>query len=305
MMFIRMSGRISLSVVLALVTTLVLSGALPASAQEDAERDDFVVLTGQLDVLEGETVDDAVIFDGPAAVAGTVRGSLVSFNGPVEVSGTVEDDVVSFNGTVTVRSGALIRGDLVTRTEPVVEEGATIEGEIRRETDLFREPFPFWARFFSWLAVTVSLLVLGLLLLLLAPRGADAVAGAWRSRVGASIGWGLIFLVGLPIVAVLAAITLLGIPFGIGLLFALGLIYSIGYVVGAWLLGRQLLKPPASRVLAFLAGLAILRVLALVPILAGLVGAVATIFGLGALMVGAWRGGRPVRRTAEAERSTT
>jgi hypothetical protein len=301
----RMRGRISLSVVLALVTTLVLSGAIPASAQEEGEQNDFVVLTGQLDVLEGETFDSAVIFDGPAAVAGTVRGSLVSFNGPVEVSGTVEDDVVSFNGTVTVRPGARIGGDLITRTEPVVEEGATIEGEIRRETYLFREPFPFWARFFSWLAVTVSLLVLGLLLLLLAPRGADAVAGAWRGRVGASIGWGLIFLVGLPIVAVLAAITLLGIPFGIGLLFALGLIYSIGYVVSAWLLGRQLMKPPASRVLAFLAGLAILRALALVPILAGIVGAAATIFGLGALMVAAWRGGRPVRRTAEAERSTT
>jgi hypothetical protein len=115
----------------------------------------------------------------------------------------------------------------------------------------------------------------------------------------------LIFLVGLPIVAVLAAITLLGIPFGIGLLLALGLIYSTGYVVGAWLLGRQLMKPPGSRVLAFLAGLAILRALALVPILAGIVGAVATVFGLGALIVAAWRGGRPVRRTAEAEPSTT
>jgi hypothetical protein len=82
---------------------------------------------------------------------------------------------------------------------------------------------------------------------------------------------------------------------------ALGLIYSTGYVVGAWLLGRQLMKPPASRVLAFLAGLAILRALALVPILAGIVGAVATVFGLGALMVAAWRGGRPVRVRTEAE----
>lgn len=294
----------SLGSILTLLAILMLSGALPVSAQEKAKDDDFVVLTGQLDVPEERTFDTAVIFNGPATVAGTVRGSVVSFNGPVEISGTVEEGVVSFNGTVTVRSGAVIQGDLVTRTEPVIEEGATIEGEIRQEAfDVFREPFPFLARILAWAAITISLLILGLLLLFLAPRGAEAVAATWRSAVGRSIGWGLIFLVGLPILAVLALITLLGIPFGIGLLLALALIYSVGYVAGAWLLGRQLLKPPRSRVLAFLAGLAILRVLALVPILAGLVWAAATVFGLGALMVAAWRAGRPLAPSVEPERS--
>ncbi|MGH2661872.1 MAG: hypothetical protein ACRDH8_03495 [Actinomycetota bacterium] len=298
--------KTSIGLVVTLAATIVLAGTSPALAQEATEHDnEFVVLTGQLDIPEGETFDSAVIFNGPATVAGTVRGPVVSFNGDVEVSGTVEESVVSFNGTVTVRSGAVIMEDLVTRTEPVIEEGATIQGDIRRETfDVFREPFPFWARFLSWFAVTVSLLGLGLLLLLLAPRGADAVAEAWRSGKGATIGWGLIFLVGLPLVGILALITLLGIPFGIGLLFALGLIYSMGYVAGAWLLGRQLLKAPSSRVLAFFLGLVILRAVALVPILAGIVGAVATVFGLGALIVAAWRAGRAVRTAATTQPST-
>jgi hypothetical protein len=41
--------------------------------------------------------------------------------------------------------------------------------------------------------------------------------------------------------------------------------------------------------LAFLAGWAILRLLALVPILGGLIGFAASVFGLDALIIGNWR----------------
>jgi hypothetical protein len=58
------------------------------------------------------------------------------------------------------------------------------------------------------------------------------------------------------------------------------------------------IKGPGRRVVAFLAGLAIIRVLALVPILAGIVGLVAVVVGLGAVVVAAWRAGRPAPATA-------
>jgi hypothetical protein len=45
-------------------------------------------------------------------------------------------------------------------------------------------------------------------------------------------------------------------------------------------------------VLAFLAGLAILRVLAIIPILGGIVWFAATVVGLGALLVATWRARR-------------
>ena len=295
----------------------LLAGAGPASAQEQG-RDDLVVLSGRAEVAEADSIDTLVIFDGPTTIDGTVQETVVSFNGPVEVSGRVEEDVVSFNGTVTVRLGAVIGGDLVTRAEPVVEEGGTVRGETRRATDLFRDPFPFVGRLLSWLAVSVSLLILGLLLLLLTPRGADAVAEAWRTAAGRSVGWGLILLVGLPIVAVLALLPFLGIvlepgsevwalldvldvlpfPFAIGLVLGLGLLYVVGYVAGAWLAGRLLIRGPERRVVTFLVGLAIVRVLAFVPILAGIVSSVAVVVGLGAVTVAAWRAGRPAPAAA-------
>jgi hypothetical protein len=265
-----------------------------AAAQEENGTNDVVVLTGGAEVREGETVDGLVVFDGAATVDGTVNGPVVVFNGPVVISGTVAESVVAFNGLVTVRSGAEIGDDLVTRQRAVVEEGAVVRGEIRSDVgSLFREPFPFFGYLAAWLAIGVSVLILGLLILLVAPRAGDAVAEAARTAIGPTIGWGLLLVIGLPLFAVLLLITLVGIPFGVGLGLALFLIYAIGYTMGAVVVGRWILKPPRSVVVAFLVGLAILRLLALIPIVAGIVGFAAAVVGLGAAAVAIWRARRP------------
>ena len=97
-----------------------------------------------------------------------------------------------------------------------------------------------------WLAVSVSTLILGLLLWLLTPRAATAVDAAGRD-IGSAIPWGILLLIGLPIIAVLAMVTLVGIPLGIGILLALGLIYGIGYTAGAWVFGRRVASRHSHR----------------------------------------------------------
>ena len=88
-------------------------------------------------------------------------------------------------------------------------------------------------------------------------------------------------------------------PLGLGLLAALGLIYALGYGATAWIVGRRILREPTAWVLAFLVGWGILRVLALIPILGGLVWFAAVVFGLGALVVAIWRA-RTTSRAAPA-----
>jgi hypothetical protein len=84
-------------------------------------------------------------------------------------------------------------------------------------------------------------------------------------------------------------VTVVGIPLGIGLLAALLLIYALGYSASGWILGWSILRGPTSWVVTFLVGWVILRVVALVPILGGLVWFAAVVFGLGALAVAIWR----------------
>jgi hypothetical protein len=269
-----------------------------ALAQDDdgPDTDDQIVLTGRLVVPEDETVQKAVIFSGDAVIDGTVAESLVVFNGRTEITGSVGKDVVVFNGDVVLRSGSRVGGDVISLENPRIEEGATVEGSVDDLATRWNlTDITFAGRFASWLAFTVSTLVLGLVLLLLAPRIDSASVWALRDRRGATIGFGFLVFVLLPIVAALLIATIVAVPLGLFLLFALGLVYSIGYVVGALSLGRLVVKEPTSRYVAFLVGWGALRVIALVPFLGGIAWLVVTVLGLGTLWVAARREPREVR----------
>ena len=72
-------------------------------------------------------------------------------------------------------------------------------------------------------------------------------------------------------------------------LLALAFLYSVSYVAGAIAVGRMLVKAPSSRYVAFLAGLGLLRLIALVPVLAGIAFTLVAILGFGVLVVAARR----------------
>jgi hypothetical protein len=273
------------------VMFLVLFGlASPAWAQDAQGAEAFVVLSGRADVPQGEQVGDLVVFHGSSTVDGTVNGSLTAFDAPVTIAGRVNGDVVVFNGRVELRSGANVTGDVVSQDAPVVAAGATIGGATRRvQTDVRWDGLGWVGAFAWWLAVSVSTLVVGLVLLWLVGRGAARIAEAGRTRVGAAIGWGLLIFFALPILGIIALVTVVGIPLGIGLLAALGLIYAVGYSASAWILGRSIVRARTAWIVAFLVGWAILRAVALVPILGGLIWFAAVVFGLGALIVAIWR----------------
>jgi cytoskeletal protein CcmA (bactofilin family) len=287
----------------ALLSALCLfSAAAPAQAADADLSGDRIVVKGPLVVPRGETVADVVVIDGRVRVAGRATGDVVAVSGPVRVSGTVEGDLVAVSDRARLTRGARVEGDVIYGDErPVVAAGSTVEGELQKldADEAFSPLGGFIGALALWIAFSISTLVAGLLLYLLAPRALDAARAAARERTGGAVGWGLLTFFGVPIVAILAFLTIVGIPLAIALLLAVFPLYVLGYVTSAWLLGLRLID--GRPVLGFLAGWAILRVLALVPVLGGLVWFGATVFGLGALAVAAWRArGGPARATATA-----
>jgi hypothetical protein len=284
-------ARSAVPVVVAALAVAALTAG-PALAQDGsgAPRDQ-IVLTGRLVVASDETVDAAVILDGPAQVDGTVRGPLVVLNGDADVSGTVEEDVIVLNGDVVIRSGAEVGGDLVTQSTPTVEDGATIRGD---RSSAIRFDFDFASGFASrlawWVVFSVSVLIFGLLLLAFAPRLFPAVRDAAVTGVGSSIGWGFGLFFLLPIGSVLLLITVVGIPLGVFTLLALAFLYTLGYVVATIGLGSRLMRSTQSRYVAFLGGWVVLRLLALIPFVGGWLWFLGSVWGLGLLAVAIRRG---------------
>ncbi|MBA3737137.1 MAG: hypothetical protein H0W97_01055 [Actinobacteria bacterium] len=274
-----------------LLTVLTMSAAF-AQGRTPFSEDEQIVLTGRLFIASDETVDTALIFDGPALVEGTVRESLIVFNGDAEIVGTVEQDVIVFNGNVVVRSGAEVGGDLVTQETPQVEEGATIRGDRTSVVTRFDvDMVGFAGRSVWWIGYSISALILGLLLLAFAPQLFPAVRDIVRERLGSSIGWGFGLFFLLPIGSVILLVTVVGIPLGLFLLLALAFIYTVGYVVATLAVGSMIMRSSSSRFVVFLVGWVVLRVLALIPFVGGWLWFLASVWGLGLLAVAIRRGG--------------
>jgi cytoskeletal protein CcmA (bactofilin family) len=268
----------------------VLLGAGSASAATD-----HVVITGGVVVPTGQTAGDVIVLDGTVTIAGHVTGDVVSVAGPVRVSGRVDGDLISVSDRASLGSTARVGGDLRYGDEaPVLARGARVGGKISNEDWADSANGWGWVSALAWwVAVSVSTLIVGVLLVWLAPGALYAAERAVRERLGAAIGWGVLIAIGLPVLAILALVTLVGIPLGVALLLAAIPVFVVAYATGAWIVGRRVLRNrSASPWAALFAGWGILRVLALIPIAGALVGLAATVVGLGALTVALWRARR-------------
>jgi hypothetical protein len=138
-------------------------------------------------------------------------------------------------------------------------------------------------------AMAVSLLVLLLVLLLLAPRGVERLGTATRTAPLASAGWGLVVAFAVPALSGLLAVSVLGLPLGLAMLLGLGFLFFVGLAAATSGIGRAVIAPPRSRVGAVFAGWGMVAVVGLVPVVNAIVWGLASVFGLGLLVVAAWR----------------
>jgi hypothetical protein len=269
---------------IAVIALLVFCWVLPASAFAAGPKE-RIVIVGDVLVDRGETTKDVVVADGDVTVRGTVDGDLVVADGDATIRGRVTGDIVTFAGRATLGRRAQVEGDVVyADKKPVVAPGAQVGGKVKKFKPENFAGGAIALQLAVWLAVTISTLVLGLILLALFPRAADAVGRAAKARTGRAMLIGLLTFLLIPIIGFIALITVVGIPLGAGVLLAMLPIYGIAYTASAFVVGR-LVSKNSGRILAFVIGLAILRVIALVPFLGGLVWFLATILGLGALLV--------------------
>jgi hypothetical protein len=289
------------SAIAAVLTALLGFGLAAGSASAAPDR---VVITGGTAVPRGETAGDVVVVDGPVRIGGHVTGDVFSVSGPVRVTGRIDGDLMTVADRAFLARSARVGGDLRYADErPALAPGARVGGTISSED--WADAGNGWgwiSRFAWWLAVSVSTLVVGALLVWLAPGALRAAQRAVRAHLGATIGAGVAVAIGAPLLAILALVTLVGIPFGAALLLAALPVLLVAYSTAAWLAGRGMLRDsPAGPWLALLAGWALLRALALIPVVGGLVGLAATVVGLGALAVALWQARRPGAPAARPE----
>ena len=277
-------------------------------------------------IIEGTVTGDVSAVAGSVQIDGAVGGDVEAAAGSVQIDGSVDGDVEAAAGSLEITDGATIGGDLTTGAASVLIDGTlegdakigaetiqlgddasvagdlryggslegntdAVAGEITEDSsigiDLTGTAVPIASWLFSAYVLALNLL-LGAALLALFPRFTDGIADRVATdplRAGLA---GFALLVGIPVLLVAAAITVIGIPFavvgafGFALLVWIGIVYG-RYAVAAWLLS---LVGVDNRWLALVVGLVAGAVLAQLPVLGGLLNLLVFLLGLGALGFG-------------------
>lgn len=288
---------------------IIARGARLAGSEVDVmghvERD---VLVGSSEFALGPDASigqDLYFGAGTITLSGDIGGDVQGGAEKLVIEGTVRGNVDVEVGTLVIDPGARISGDLTYRSrEEASIPAGTVEGAIsyspHTEARVFSgalrnidslAPLAVFASIIwkiSWYLMT---LLVGIVVILLAPRRLAGATMAMRTDTGAVAGWGAIALFVTPIAAVVLCLTFIGLPLGIIMLLLWGILLylaqlPVSLLIGHLLLGhRKTLAGKGFMIGALALGLFLLTLLRMIPAIGFFISLATALFGIGGMVV--------------------
>lgn len=223
----------------------------------------------------------------------------VAVGGSVYVDGIVDGDAVAVGGTIHLGEEAIIHGDAVTIGGDIDQaEGSMIYGDIVdvgtfNFKNIFEGKHFFGGyrgipKFFTIIPL-IGLFALVLLLSVLIPTELSTVASNIKNEPIIMFLWGMLGVILIVPLAVMLAISIIGIALIPLEVLAVFLASLIGYIAVAIMIGKKLLKAlnndNPSVALSAILGILILWLVGLIPIFGSIVKVIAWIIGFGAVII--------------------
>lgn len=226
---------------------------------------------------------------------GAAVESAVAIGGSVNVAGNVRDDVVAVGGNVVLDSSAVVGGNVVVVGGKIVKlPGAIVRGEAKQ----VNVPAATMATGANLLAlggiiisilITLAYIILASLTVIFFRKQVGGTSYKIEKKFWLTFWWGLLGIVLVPLICILLVVSLIGIffvPLFIMLVAAAGF---FGYIAASQLLGKKIYaylklkgKPMGLEVLL---GIVVLFLLGLLPFIGWIFTCLASMVGLGAVML--------------------
>src|SRR5918993_1186831 len=303
----------------------LIAAGLSLENMPDSAVGGTLMYAGYQALLQGTVGEDV-----NAAANGLELGGEVGANVDAEVDGedggpppflfAPQADLPTVDSGLTLTDSATVGGNLTyeSGTEAQIDPQAQIEGEVvgeERPAEAEEDTYTFADAVFDNLRSFVALLLVGLLLIWIAPNWVRRRAGTVLDRPLASLGWGVLGLMAVLAlgVAILLATLVLAVILGlltlgglVALIVGLGLVAEVVLVLIFWistnylaqivvsflagLLLVEVVRPGRGRgrVLPLVVGLILYVILRAVPVLGPLVGLAVVLLGLGTLLDWIW-----------------
>lgn len=284
---VRVSGEVTQDVRIA-GGTVTLSGKIHRNA---------TIAGGDVHLTESSNVKgSAVMGAGNLLLAGSINGDVRVGAGNVTLSKTIGGDLAVASVAIRLTSRAAVGRNVRywSDDEPSIDEGATVHGTVTRHSvpEVFKgkevQRGVAGMKLVAGMVSFASTLLLGLLLLRIYPVFTAKAVTTIQERPWITLGIGGAVLVGTPPVVFLCMATVLGIPIGLMLAAMYVVTLYLGRVFVILWLGQRILRlvsNSSSAARAFVTGLVIYFILALVPLVGQLITVATIATGLGAILM--------------------
>ena len=237
-------------------------------------------------------------FAGHETIDGHVGRDVLAMGGQVTITGDIQGSAKIRSGELIIDSSARVGGpiDFTSDNAPQVSSGAKLASPVHYEKPKHREDYRN-VHYYIWQVIwTAAYVLFGLVLFALMPKFSDeAVKSA--EQYGAAAGLGVLVGFGLPIAAVIACFTVVGLFIGVSAFFLwYGALYFgqviVGALVGQWMMGRTSELWPLIGRMAL--GFVVLRLCTMIPHVGFWVKYGAAFWGIGAISLAVYRRLQPV-----------
>jgi len=293
-------GAIVLVAAFAAPVALAADEALPHTGRV------LMAFGGDISVPAGEQADVVLVVNGDAVIGGTVN-VLTVIDGTATFQGATVDTIAVISGTIDLQEGTTVLANVRSIESTVTQApGVKIAGDIKGvdaelvTLGMFLGP----AILLFAVGLAIASVIAGLLLAAVGARQVRAAERVIAAEPLKVFGAGLLGAIVIPILAIVAILTIIGAPLGLGILLGfLPLVAFVGFLVAGIFIGEEILgtrkEPETQRPFrGALLGIVLLQIIGLVPVVGGLATAVASLLGLGAILLISWR---IVRGTGTAE----
>jgi len=236
----------------------------------------FLGFAASINLKESSEVGgDVIVFCGELKVSGKVGKGIKGSVGSLVISGIIDGDVNVKADEISIMPDAKINGNLFykSKKEAKIEKGAQITGETKWTKVIPKKKkgggLTGGKLLIKFLFLCASVAT-GLFMLLVAKKEVKAVKESIFKDFLKNLGLGFVFVICIPVAAIILLFTVIGTPISIIVIFAYLILFYIAKIFVGFALGEKVLQifktngVPAP-VWSLIVGLLILYILFLIP----------------------------------------
>ena len=271
---------------------------------ENRIGDNAFITGGTVYISENSEIGrDLRVYSGMVSIDGEVKRNIDGGAGQLNITNNVNGYIKGDFDKLTIGPGVQVAGDIAysSPNQAEIDSSAKVNGIIdwtqteAKTSQKSNGQYNAWGGSLVisiiWKVIkTISLIILGLVLLWLFPKEIKKVTDRLADDPGNSILWGLLVCIVAPIIAIGLLFTVFGIPLSVVLIaiYILAL-YLAKVVVSLWL-GRSLLlslskKKNVSQAWSVVIGASIIGLLLAIPLIGLLTKIIVALFGVGVVFM--------------------